>query len=86
MKLSVAVATFNRAGMLRQAIAAALGQTRAPDEIVVADDASTDATQMALDHCPERNGRIRVIRQSVNSGGVANWNTAMAAATGDFIA
>ena len=48
MKVSVAIATFNRAAMVRQAIDAALEQTRPPDEIVVADDASTDATWEAL--------------------------------------
>ena len=86
MKLSVAMATFNRAAMIREAITAALGQSRAPDEIVVADDASTDDTRQALDCWSKSDGRMRVIRQPVNSGGVANWNTAMAAASGDFIA
>ena len=86
MKISVAIATYNRAAMVREAIEAALGQSRAPDEIVVADDASTDGTRAALDYWSDRDGRVRVIRQPVNSGGVANWNAAMAAAGGDFIA
>jgi len=86
VKLSVAIATYNRAAMVREAITAALGQSRAPDEIVVADDASTDGTWAALDHWAKRDARVRVIRQPVNSGGVANWNAAMAAASGDFIA
>ncbi len=86
MKVSVAIATYNRAAMLRETIAAALGQSCAPDEIVVADDASTDGTEQVLDHWSGRDGRVRVIRQAVNSGGVANWNAAMAAASGDFIA
>lgn len=86
VKISVAIATYNRAAMVQEALAAALGQGRAPDEIVVADDASTDGTQPALDRWCSRDGRVRVIRQPVNSGGVANWNAAMAAASGDFIA
>lgn len=86
MKISVAIATYNRAAMVREAIAAALGQSRAPDEIVVADDASTDGTRQVLDYWSRRDERVRVIRQPVNSGGVANWNAAMAAASGDFIA
>ena len=42
--VSVSIATYNRAGMVRQGIEAALAQTLAPLEIVVADDASTDDT------------------------------------------
>lgn len=86
VKISVAIATYNRAAMVRETIAAALGQSCAPDEIVVADDASTDGTGEVLDRWSQRDARVRVFRQSVNSGGVANWNTAMAAASGDFIA
>lgn len=86
MKISVAIATYNRAGMVREAIAAALAQSRAPDEIVVTDDASSDGTCAELDQWSRRDARVRVIRQPVNSGGVANWNTAMTAATGDVIA
>jgi glycosyltransferase involved in cell wall biosynthesis len=86
VKISVAIATYNRAAMVHEAIAAALAQSYAPDEIVVADDASTDGTGLALDQWSRRDGRIRVIQQPVNSGGVANWNAAMAAARGDFIA
>lgn len=72
--------------MVPEAIAAALLQSRAPAEIVVADDASTDGTQPVLDDWSRSDGRVRVIRQPVNSGGVANWNAAMSAASGDFIA
>lgn len=72
--------------MAREAIAAALGQSCAPDEIVVADNASTDGSGEMLDRWSGRDGRVRVVRQTANSGGVANWNAAMAAARGDFIA
>ena len=86
VKISVAIATYNRAAMARQAVEAALAQSRAPDEIVVADDASTDDTGQVLDRLSTCDARVRVIRQPVNSGGVANWNAAMAATRGDLIA
>jgi glycosyltransferase involved in cell wall biosynthesis len=86
VKISAAIATYNRTAMLREAIAAALGQSRAPDEIVIADDASTDGTGELLDKWSGFDRRLRVVRQPVNSGGVANWNAAMAATRGDFIA
>jgi glycosyltransferase involved in cell wall biosynthesis len=86
VSLSVAIATYNRAAMVRQAVEAALGQSLAPDEIVVADDASTDDTGQVLDRLSACDARVRVIRQPVNSGGVGNWNRAMAATRGDLIA
>jgi glycosyltransferase involved in cell wall biosynthesis len=86
MTVSVAIATYNRAAMVTAAIRAALGQTRAPDEVVVSDDASTDRTVAAVNEIAQCDGRVRLIGRSVNSGGVANWNTAMEATRGDFIA
>ena len=86
VKLSVAIATYNRADMVREALEAALAQSSPPDEIVVADDASTDDTLQVLDRMAAAESRLRVIRQPENSGGVANWNAAMAATTGDLIA
>ena len=86
MKISVAIATYNRAAMVRGAVEVALAQSRAPDEIVVADDASTDDTLQVLERMTLGQARVRVVRQPVNSGGVENWNAAMAATCGDLIA
>jgi glycosyltransferase involved in cell wall biosynthesis len=86
LSISVAIATYNRAAMLRQAVEAALGQSRAPVEVVVADDASTDDTGQTLEALCKSDARVRVIRQAVNSGGVDNWNLAMANTRGDLIA
>ena len=86
MKVSVAIATYNRADMVRQAIEAVLDQTRPPDEIVVADDASTDHTWAVLTELASREARLRIFRRERNSGGVDNWNFAMAQTTGNYIA
>ena len=86
MKVSVAIATFNRAAMQRQAIAAALEQTRPPDEIVVADDASTDATWAVLNELAAVEPSLRIFRRERNSGGVENWNFAIERTSGDYIA
>jgi glycosyltransferase involved in cell wall biosynthesis len=86
MTISVAIATYNRAAMVRQAIEAALGQSLAPCEVVVADDASTDGTRDTLACLAASDARVRVIRQDSNAGGARNANTAMAAARGDLIA
>ena len=84
--VSVAIATYNRAGMVCQAIEAALEQTRPPDEIVVADDASTDASWAALAELADRDSRVRIFRRERNSGGVENWSFAMGQTSGDYIA
>jgi len=86
MLISVAIATYNRASMAAEAIGAALDQSLAPGEVIVADDASTDSTAQVLEELRAQDGRVRVIRQQSNTGGVRNWNRAMEAATGEFIA
>ena len=86
MKVSVAIATFNRASMVRQAIAAALEQTRPADEIVVADDASTDATWEALKELAAGEPRLRIFQREHNSGGAENWSFAIGQTRGEYIA
>jgi len=91
MRVSVAMATYNRARMVDDAIRAALDQSFAAYgipayEIVVADDASTDNTASVLEEWIEKDDRVRVVRQAVNSGGVENWNRAVGETRGDFIA
>jgi glycosyltransferase involved in cell wall biosynthesis len=86
MTISVVIATYNRAPMVREAVLAALAQSRMPDEIVVSDDASTDGTAGVIENLAASDPRVRRMRQDRNSGGVGNWNDAMAAARGDLIA
>ena len=56
-KISVVIPTYNRAPLLRRAVESALAQTCPPDEIIVVDDASTDATTTIA-----RQQRAQVIR------------------------
>jgi glycosyltransferase involved in cell wall biosynthesis len=84
MKISVAIATYNRAPMVRQAVLAALAQSESPYEVVVSDDASTDETVSAIQSLGD--GRVKLIRQSKNSGGVGNWNAGVHGTSGDLIA
>ena len=91
MTISVAIATYNRRPMVREAVLAALAQSRAPEEIVVSDDASTDGTAEVIESLArppfiEGKTRVRLVRQSHNSGGVGNWNAAIEATQGDLIA
>ncbi len=84
--VSVTIATYNRAGMVREAIEAAQRQTLAPLEIIVTDDASTDETWTMLQELAEADPRVKPYLQPSNTGGVENWNTAVRQAQGKYIA
>jgi glycosyltransferase involved in cell wall biosynthesis len=86
MTVSVVIATYNRSVMVREAVQAALGQSRAPEEIVVLDDASTDPTWVELEKLATAYSRVHLHRRSANSGGIAAWNQAAGQARGEAIA
>ena len=83
--ISVAIATYKRASMVRQAVQAALAQTWKPDEIVVADDASPDETVRVLKQLAAAHPQVKVHCQPCNTGGVPNWNAALGQSTCEFL-
>lgn len=89
MRISIVLCTYNGESFLREQLDSLLAQTRQPDEIVIADDASTDATWSLLqDFAREaQNAGITVDlqRNPVNSGYVANFTAAMMRANGDLV-
>jgi glycosyltransferase involved in cell wall biosynthesis len=80
--ISVVIPSYNRAALLGEAIESALGQTRPPDEIVVVDDGSTDATPEVLARFASR---VRAVRQA-NAGEAAARNRGVLEARGPWIA
>jgi glycosyltransferase involved in cell wall biosynthesis len=80
--ISAVVAAYQSEEFIAEALESILGQTRAPDEVVVVDDGSTDGTARELERFA---GRIRVVRQE-NRGYQAAMNRAIAEARGDFVA
>ncbi len=84
--VSVAIATYNRRTMVREAIDAALAQTHAPLEVCVADDASSDGTWEMLTETAADASRVRAFRHEINTGGVGNWNFAIQQTRGEYIA
>ena len=82
MTTSVIIPAYNGAATLAAAIESILRQTRAPDEIIVCDDCSTDAT---AEVAARYGGRVECIRRQTNGGLSANRNTAVRAARGDWL-
>lgn len=83
--VSVLVSSYNYAAYVVEAIASALMQSGASDQIIVVDDGSTDGSQELLQEHFGHEPRIRLVAQS-NQGQLAAWMTAFAHATGDIIA
>jgi glycosyltransferase involved in cell wall biosynthesis len=82
MKISLLIPCYNAAPFLAETVASAWAQTRPPDEIIIVDDGSTDASaEVAASLTPP----VKLIRQH-NRGVGAALNTALAAASGELIA
>jgi glycosyltransferase involved in cell wall biosynthesis len=80
--ISAVVAAYQAEDWIAEALESILSQTLPPDEVIVVDDGSTDGTARELERFA---GRIRVIRRP-NGGCPAAFNTAFAAARGEFVA
>lgn len=84
MQISVAIAAYNAAEYLRQAIESVLAQTSPPFEIIVVDDGSTDHTRQV---CESFGSRLKYFyRQNDGTAGIgARWQS-INEAQGDWIA
>jgi glycosyltransferase involved in cell wall biosynthesis len=81
MKFSICVPNYNYAGYVGTTIASALGQG-IDVEVIVADNASTDASVDAVRAIDDP--RVRIIENPWNVGFAANLDVATTAATGDW--
>lgn len=82
LTFSVAIAAYEAASFIGDAVRSALDQDPAPLEVIVCDDGSTDDLSAAL---AEFGSAVRVIRIP-HGGAAAAKNTAAAAASGEFVA
>lgn len=87
MNVSVALTTYNGARFIEEQLRSIAGQTRRPDELVVSDDASTDDSVAIVERvCEQEELPLRLHRQPSRVGVVANFQHAIATASGDVIA
>ena len=85
-RVSVVVIAYNDAEHLADALRSAQRQSLRDIEIVVVDDASTDATPRVIEAAAAGDPRVRPLRLTENSGGCSRpRNTGLAAVTGDYV-
>jgi glycosyltransferase involved in cell wall biosynthesis len=91
--VSVALCTFNGERFIAEQIASIFAQTRLPQELIVSDDGSTDATLELITAEVARLGAaagsarvtLRILHNPVPLGVVRNFQQAVSATTGDFV-
>jgi glycosyltransferase involved in cell wall biosynthesis len=85
-RVSIVLATFNRADMLDSAVQAVRNQAFTDWELLIVDDASGDHTPEVGRTWAERDPRIVYIRHRVNQKISRAYNTAFHRARGEYIA
>ena len=84
LKVTIMVPTFNQAAFIREAIDSALAQTYENLEVIVGDDASTDATPEIVAKIID--SRLKYVRNTSNLGRSANYrNLLYKHAAGDYV-
>jgi len=86
MKLSVAMCTWNGAAYVEEQLVSIAAQTRRPDEVVICDDASNDATPRVLERFSVTAPfTVRIFRNRERLGTTRNFEQAIKRCTGDVI-
>ncbi|MCW3013107.1 MAG: hypothetical protein JWO02_199 [Solirubrobacterales bacterium] len=84
-RLTVGLPTYNRFERLPRTVASLLGQTFTDFELVISDNASTDATPELCARLAATDSRIRIVRHAANLGLTANFNSVLSAGRGDLV-
>jgi glycosyltransferase involved in cell wall biosynthesis len=87
METSVAMCTYNGARYLPEQLQSLVAQTRAPDELVICDDGSSDETRHILEHfAAGAPFPVRLHFNKTNLGSNKNFEQAISLCVGDVIA
>ncbi len=86
MHVSVIIPAFNAAPFIRTTLRSVAEQTLQDYEVIVVDDASTDATAAIVSEAAALDRRIKLLRLPHNQGPAAARNMALHAATGTWLA
>ncbi|MEC4811770.1 MAG: glycosyltransferase family 2 protein [Scytonema sp. PMC 1069.18] len=73
-KVTIAIPTYNRAGLLQGCIESVLAQDYPELRLLVLDNASDDDTEMVVRSLAKQDQRITYIKHETNIGFARNWN------------
>lgn len=85
-RVSVITPAYNAADYLEETVKSVQNQTFTDWEMIIVDDCSEDDTYNLAKKLSEDDSKIRVLKNKANSGVAATRNTALDAATGEYIA
>lgn len=83
-KLSICIASFNRAKFIGETLDSVLSQMTPEVELIVVDGASPDNTQREVAPYVERFAQLRYIREATNSGLDRDYDKAVGYARGEY--
>jgi glycosyltransferase involved in cell wall biosynthesis len=83
-RLSIGLPVYNGAAYLKQVLDSILEQTYSNFELIISDNASTDATQQICEAYVSRDPRVRYLRNPENIGAMQNWYRTFHLSTGEF--
>jgi len=83
-KISIGLAIYNGENYMREAIDSLLSQTFSDFELIISDNASTDATAEICKAYASKDSRIRYHRNERNLGGAVNMNQTIRMARGEY--
>src|SRR5215471_9660208 len=83
-KVAIGMPVWNGERFLSEAIESILAQTYGDFELVISDNASTDATAEICQSYAKRDARIRYIPQKMNIGAAANYNATFRNSSGQY--
>jgi glycosyltransferase involved in cell wall biosynthesis len=83
-RVFIGMPVFNGERFLAEAIESHLAQTRGDFTLMIADNASTDATMDICQNYARRDSRVRVFRHASNIGAPRNWNFVVKQADAEY--
>ncbi len=85
-QISFAIACYNAAPFLAQAVESALAQDGVSLEVLIVDDHSTDNSVAIAQAFADRDSRVRILQTPMNMGPAGARNVALAESRGDWFA
>ena len=84
-KISIIMPLYNCEKYVEESILSVINQTYSNWELIICDDCSTDSSYSIAKNYAEKDKRIKVLHNEMNSGSAVARNNALDVATGDYV-